>query len=149
MPHGLDTDQQVFFYEQEFYPLSNFSAFAVEWRGRVWPTSEHAYHSEKFVDQADKEIIYECRSAHDAFKNAQMMIVTTPNWKEIREVIMYGILTAKLSQHPYVRKKLMETGERELIENSWRDDFWGWGENREGQNALGKLWMRIRTEMQR
>lgn len=27
----------------------------------------------------------------------------------------------------------------------WRDDFWGWGPNRDGQNMLGKLWMEIRA----
>ena len=26
------------FYEREFFVLSNFSSFAVEWHGRVWPT---------------------------------------------------------------------------------------------------------------
>ena len=31
MNHKLDTDQQVFFYEQDFYVLSNFSAFRVKW----------------------------------------------------------------------------------------------------------------------
>jgi predicted NAD-dependent protein-ADP-ribosyltransferase YbiA (DUF1768 family) len=42
----------VLFYESQHYYLSNFSAFAVEWRGRVWPTSEHAYHASKFLDVA-------------------------------------------------------------------------------------------------
>jgi hypothetical protein len=36
-----------------------------------------------------------------------------------------------------------------LIENSWRDDFWGWGPNRDGKNQLGKLWMEIRSELVR
>ena len=39
------------------------------------------------------------------------------------------------------------TGDRTLIENSWRDDFWGWGPNRDGQNMLGKLWMEVRAEL--
>jgi predicted NAD-dependent protein-ADP-ribosyltransferase YbiA (DUF1768 family) len=43
----LDTDAEVFFYEQEFYVLSNFSAFNLKWRGLIFPTSEHAYHWEK------------------------------------------------------------------------------------------------------
>lgn len=39
------------------------------------------------------------------------------------------------------------TGDRELVEDSWRDDFWGWGPNRDGQNMLGKLWMELRAEL--
>jgi hypothetical protein len=31
MNYKLDTDSQVFFYEQEFYVLSNFSAFSLQW----------------------------------------------------------------------------------------------------------------------
>lgn len=52
----------------------------------------------------------------------------------------------KASAHEYVSRKLEQTGDRELVENSWRDAFWGWGPNRNGQNMLGKLWMEIRAE---
>ena len=60
---------------------------------------------------------------------------------------MLDILRAKVQQHEYVRRKLLATGDRELVENSWRDDFWGWGPNRDGQNKLGKLWMKVRAEL--
>lgn len=62
---------------------------------------------------------------------------------------MKGILLAKVAQHPYVKKKLLQSGDRELIEDSWRDDFWGWGENKDGANHLGKLWMEVRNEIQK
>lgn len=51
------------------------------------------------------------------------------------------------SADQYVRRKLLATGDRELVEDSWRDDFWGWGPNRDGQNMLGKLWMEVRGEV--
>lgn len=38
-------------------------------------------------------------------------------------------------------------GDRELVEDSWRDDFWGWGPNRDGKNMLGKLWMELRAAL--
>ena len=60
---------------------------------------------------------------------------------------MRQILEAKVSQHEYVRRKLLETGDRYLVENSWRDDFWGWGLKGDGRNELGKLWMKIREEI--
>ena len=60
---------------------------------------------------------------------------------------MRGIIRAKAEQHEYVLHKLMETGDRELVEDSWLDDFWGWGTNRDGQNMLGKLWMEVRAEL--
>ncbi len=60
---------------------------------------------------------------------------------------MYQIITAKTRQHPYVLKKLLDSGNRELIEDSWRDDYWGWGPNQNGMNVLGRLWMKLRKEI--
>lgn len=159
--HGLDTREQVFFYEQEFYVLSNFSAFSIMWEkspreGLVrFDTSEALYHWMKFrpdVPSSDQrriaEMIRTASSAHEAFKIAERYhVLRRPDWDEVKVDVMRGILRAKARQHEYVRRKLLETGDRELVENSWRDDFWGWGPNRDGKNMLGKLWMGIREEL--
>lgn len=155
--HGLDTDRQVFFYEQDFYVLSNFSAFNLVWEGITFPTSEHAYHWEKFATEDDDQTrngiayqIMEAPSAHAAFKIAETQRhLRRSDWDDVKVDVMLHILQAKVAQHKYVRRKLLATGDRELIENSWRDDFWGWGPNRDGQNMLGKLWMEIRSELRR
>lgn len=146
----LDTDKQVFFYEQDFYVLSNFSSFNVQIHGHDFQTSEHAYHYMKFVSTKPDlaEAIRLSRSAHEAFKLAEANWgCVRKDWKEVRVAIMRDILWAKLIQHEYVKRKLIATGTRELIENSWRDSFWGWGENRDGENQLGKLWMEIRSQL--
>lgn len=161
MNHKLDTDSQVFFYEQDFYVLSNFSAFRLVWRGRNFDTSEAAYHWERFATGQEGRspaigamawrVADEVRfapSAHQAFKLAQEnKSCQRADWDEIKLDVMRNILCAKADQHEYVRRKLLATGERQLIEDSWRDDFWGWGENCDGKNMLGKLWMQIRTEL--
>lgn len=142
--------QIVDFYEREFYPLSNFSSFRLKWNGYDFDTSEHAYHWAKFYGQSDRHChaIRNARSAHEAFKYAEAHKTDRrADWDEIKVDVMLQILRAKVEQHEYVRRKLLETGDRELIECSWRDDFWGWGPNRDGQNMLGKLWMQIRDEI--
>jgi ribA/ribD-fused uncharacterized protein len=145
-----DTDTQVFFYEQDFYVLSNFSAFTLLWCGHLFHTSEAAYQWSKFVD-TDAEVqdmILDAPSAHEAFKIAESQRALRRNdWDALKVDTMRAILRAKVQQHEYVRRKLLATGDRELIEDSWRDDFWGWGPNRDGRNNLGKLWMEIRTEL--
>lgn len=158
--HKLDTDTQVFFYEQEFYVLSNFSAFSLQWHGRRFDTAEAAYHWMKFAsgfdltDAAGEDarpvavMILHATSAHEAFKIAeQHKHLRRPDWDDAKVGIMRSILRAKVDQHEYVRRKLLETGERELVEDSWRDDFWGWGPGRDGTNMLGKLWMEVRAEL--
>ncbi len=147
--HKLDTPTQVFFYEQDFYVLSNFSAFKVHWRGIDFDTSEHAYHWERFDGNEDMQNgVRYASSAHEAFKFAQRYkAAQRPNWDGIKCEIMRAILWEKADQHEYVRRKLLATGDRELIEDSWRDDFWGWGQNRDGKNMLGKCWMEVRAKL--
>jgi N-glycosidase YbiA len=153
MNHGLDTDDMVCFYEQDFYVLSNFSAFSLMWKGYRFDTSEAAYHWEKFngelsVQAVIKESIRLAPSAHEAFKIAERnKVLRRSDWDSVRVDIMREILREKVNQHEYVRRKLLETGDRKLVENSWRDDFWGWGPNKDGRNQLGKLWMEIRSEI--
>jgi ribA/ribD-fused uncharacterized protein len=156
--HGLDSDTRVCFYEQDFYVLSNFSSFNLvggfygspQSDGITFATSEHAYHWHKFqpTDSDLADAILFAPSAHDAFKLAERNKVNRwDRWDEFKVEIMRDILRAKVTQHEYVRRKLLATGDRELVENSWRDDFWGWGPTQDGANMLGKLWMEIRAEI--
>lgn len=149
MPYKLDTDTQIFFYEQEFYVLSNFSSFAIDFMGERFPTAEHLYHWFKFPkDFLIQGMVKLAPSAHEAFKIAQEhKDERTPDWDQVKCYLMKSILEMKVNQHEYVEKKLRETGNRELIEDSWRDDYWGWGPNKGGQNMLGKLWMEVRSEL--
>jgi hypothetical protein len=146
--NGLDNAKQIFFYENEFYVFSNFSSFKIKWKGELWMTSEHAYHAEKFDDIDIKKQIMDALSAHDAMKIAQNNEESyRKNWNEIKLGVMKEILRAKVEQHPYVKKKLIESADKELIENSWRDSYWGWGPDKDGENHLGKLWMEVRDEV--
>ncbi len=148
MNHRLDTNSQIFFYENDFYVFSNFSAFVIEWKGKLHMTSEHVYHSEKFEDESLKEQIRNARSAHDALKLSHAnKDKYRKDWDKIKLSVMKKILYVKTEQHPYVKKKLLDSGNKELIEDSWRDSFWGWGPNKDGENHLGKLWMEIRDEI--
>src|SRR3989338_3433326 len=111
-------------------------------------TSEHAYHSEKFSDPDLIRQLKEARSAHDAMKLAYAnKDKYRKDWDEVKLGIMKDILRAKVKQHPYAKKKLLYSGDRELIEDSWRDAYWGWGQNKDGENHLGKLWMEVRDEV--
>lgn len=154
--HGLDTPERVCFYEQDFYVLSNFSAFRLWWPanpGWSFDTSEHVYQWSRFSGNKEagaadaRRAIVQSQSAHEAFKIAQTnKRFQRSDWDAIKVDVMRDILRAKANQHEYVMRKLLSTGNRELVENSWRDDFWGWGPNRDGQNMLGKLWMQLRKE---
>ncbi|WP_394789096.1 NADAR family protein [Rhodoferax sp.] len=154
--HKMDTDTHVFFYEQDFYMLSNFSSFSVVWSTeaflcRRFPTAEQVYHWEKFNHLAGRgvqELLEEATSAHDAFILAQKhKDLRRADWDSVKVDVMHKILREKADQHEYVRRKLLATGDRILVEDSWRDDVWGWGPEKDGQNLLGQLWMKVRGEL--
>lgn len=151
--HKGDSAERVCFYEPEFYCLSNFSAFRLMWKGVDFDTLEHAYHWEKFgppgfmgsVIVALREQIREARSAHEAFQIAQVNKgLRRPDWDNVKVSTMLELMIAKADQHEYVARKLEQSGDRRLIEDSWRDEFWGWGPDCDGLNMAGELWMKVR-----
>jgi len=148
----LVTDgSMVGFYEREFYVFSNFSSFQVEWMGYLWPTSEHAYQAARFFDSSPQydQKIKDTRSAHEAFEIAQgNKQYQRDNWEAIKKEVMLEICRHKLQQNPYVWHKLELTNDEHLVEDSPVDSFWGWGADRQGRNELGKVWMKLREEVQ-
>ncbi len=141
----------VLFYESQHYYLSNFSAFAIRWQDRLWMTSEHAYQAAKFLLNGDRDLAHEvgnCLSAHDALMTARRLEKEGkfPGWDDgLRLETMASIVQHKFDQHPWIQRKLLETGDRVLTEASHKDAFWGWGPNGDGRNELGKIWMTLRA----
>ncbi|OGI91489.1 hypothetical protein A2933_01980 [Candidatus Nomurabacteria bacterium RIFCSPLOWO2_01_FULL_46_18] len=139
---------QVLFWGGGFDCLSNFSAYKIKYKGDEWMTSEHAYQAAKFTNKEIIEKIKNAPSAMDAFLlGRKFMTEYKKDWFDIRVEVMEDIVRAKLSQHPYIQKKLLESGEREIIEASPEDAFWGWGPNKDGENQMGKIWMKLREEL--
>ncbi len=137
------------FYTREWYCLDNFASFKVEYKGVIYSTSEHAYQAAKFVESAPKiaREITDSFSAHDAQRIAhENKDKVCSDWDEKKLHIMEEILRAKL-KHPYIQKKLLQTGDYTIVEDSPKDGFWGWGNDTQGQNQLGKIWMKLRQEL--
>lgn len=56
-------------------------------------------------------------------------------------------VTAKFTQHEKLKRRLLDTGDAILIENTKKDYFWGCGEDGSGENNLGKILMEVRKEL--
>lgn len=140
---------KILFYEGQWYIFSNFSSFMVRWRDVDWQTSEHAYQAAKFTDPAIIEEIRNARSAYDAMRIAHAHSdKERSDWNDNKVPVMEEIVRAKLEQHPYIQRKLLGTGDVEIVENSPVDSFWGRGADWQGENHLGKIWMKLRAELQ-
>jgi len=145
-------DEAIGFFPREFYCLDNFSAFKVLYKGILYSTVEHAYQAYKFIgvdDDIAKEIM-EAYSPHEAQKIARInKEKRRKDWEEVKAAIMEEIIRCKVEQNPYVKQKLLQTKNYTIVEDSPHDNYWGWGEDRKGQNQMGKLWMKIREEYQK
>lgn len=136
------------FYTPKFYVFNNFSAHAIEFRGKLYPTSEHAYQAAKCIDSQGQEAIRNARSPIQAkiLANETYKAARDPDWGSKKVAIVEEILRAKLAQHPEAQEALRESGREDIVEDSPIDYFWGVGADGTGQNMLGKLWMKIRDE---
>ena len=136
------------FYTPKFYVFNNFSAHAVEFEGKLYPTSEHAYQAAKCTDPKGQEEIRIARSplqakalANEIYKSAK-----AADWEERKVAVMEAVLRAKLAQFPEAAEALVASGQEEIVEDSPVDYFWGEGADGTGRNMLGKLWMKLRAE---
>jgi ribA/ribD-fused uncharacterized protein len=136
----------ITFYTPDFYVFNNFSAHAVEFRGQLYPTAEHAYQAAKCTDTIGKEEIRNARSPLQAkdLANGKFRPARDPEWDAKKLAIVAEILRAKLAQHTEAREALARSRDDQIVEDSPTDYFWGAGADGSGQNMLGKIWMQIR-----
>jgi len=158
--------------------LSNFYRRKILYKGHWYPSSEHIYHAEKSFDEeyknqlmVQKEIDMRNNKEYLYFKpeltpvesknfgNRSRLIkagLLRSDWFDVSFELMEDINIYKFVQNPDLRKKLMDTGNKILIEgNYWNDKFWGMVKyNRNdpnsewvGENHLGKILMNVRTRL--
>ena len=143
-------DEVIGFYPREFYPFDNFSSFKVEWNGYLFASVEEAYQAASFMG-SDEELVEKIKKSHFADEAQRIAYANRDkrreDWDDVKISIMEELLRLKIEQNPYVKKKLLQTEDYMIVEDSPKDDFWGWGPNRDGQNNLGKLWMKLREEL--
>jgi ribA/ribD-fused uncharacterized protein len=134
------------FYTPTFYVFNNFSAHAVEFRGRLYPTAEHAYQATKCTDERGQEEIRNARSPllAKSLANEKYRWARDPDWDGKKLAVVEEVLRAKLAQHAEAREALIKSGGEEIVEDSPTDYFWGAGADGSGQNIFGKIWMKIR-----
>lgn len=127
--------------------LSNFWECSVEFEGIIYPSSEHAYQASKILDKRQRLKIRDLSTPGKA-KRAGQKLDLRPNWDDVKLGVMEKILTDKFSRNPDLANKLIATGTAQLVEgNTWHDTFWGVCRGK-GENALGKILMRIRSKLQ-
>ncbi len=137
---------------ERFGGLSNMAGgFPLLVNGMRILTSEALYQACRFPHRPEvQRLILEQTSPMTAkMKSKPYRHDSRPDWDHVRVKIMRWCLRVKLAQNwSTFSALLLETGERPIVEESRRDDFWGASPTAEGtlvgMNVLGRLLMELR-----
>lgn len=135
----------IFEFTYEWGFLSNFHSSEVVLDGLIFTSVEHGYQAAKTLDQDKKLEIQRAPKPGDA-KRLGRAVPLRPDWDDVKEQVMLGLLRQKFSDDP-LRSRLLATGDAVLIEgNTWGDRYWGVSGG-QGLNRLGLMLMAVRQEL--
>ncbi|ORB84668.1 hypothetical protein B1987_13655 [Mycobacterium kansasii] len=136
----------------EHFFLSNFYPATTPHRGRMFPSSEHAYMATKTNDSDAIAAILAAADPAEAQRIGRSALLVD-GWEQQRFAVMEEIVTAKFTHNPDLAERLAATTGVLLVEgNDWHDQTWGscrCDEHRAtpGCNALGVILMTIRLRL--
>lgn len=124
--------------------LSNFWPAKVVLDGAEYSSVEHAYVAAKTTNKTARNDIADMTPGQA--KRYGRTLKLRPDWEKIKLTVMEDLVRQKF-KHPNLARLLQATDDAELVEgNTWGDTFWGVCKG-QGQNHLGKILMRVRSEL--
>ena len=125
--------------------FSNFSPHPFDLGGRVWPTSEHYFQSQKFAGTEHEEAVRQAASPMIAARMGRSR--SRPlrrDWDRVKDDVMRRAVLRKFETHAALRAVLLATGDEPIVENAPHDYYWGCGADGSGRNRLGQILMEVR-----
>lgn len=127
----------------KYYFLSNFSDSKITINGITFLNAEAAFQSFKDIERQSEFSNLNPSSAKRKGRNVRLR----HDWEQVKDSIMYQVVRAKFEQNDDLRLKLIATNNEYLEEgNTWNDTYWGVCRGR-GKNMLGKILMKVRSEL--
>lgn len=139
-------------FEGKYAFLSNFFPSPILYEGIVYPTNEHFFQAMKTLNQEERKKIAAADTPGKA-KRLGRHVQLRADWEQIKVDVMRTGLMLKFTDAA-LAKKLIDTGDEELIEgNWWCDQTWGSCNCPKhiripGRNLLGMLLMELRKDLQ-
>ena len=147
----------------EYRDFSNMSDHSVEIDGVKYTSVEHYFQAMKATEFKDDETLKKIlktktAKAVKALGN-KVKDFNEDTWKLRRDDVMKKAVRAKFVQHPELRKRLVETDEKQIGFADARDNYWSIGTSMvqekarlpakwKGENHLGKILMALRKEFE-
>ena len=133
---------------KEYGEFSNFAPYPIQLNKKRWPTTEHFFQAQKFLDETHQEEIRKAKSPMIAARMGRSRKrPLRKDWESVKDQVMRTALMAKFTQHEDLRDLLISTGDARLVEHTTNDSYWGDGGDGTGKNRLGHLLMEIRKHL--
>ncbi len=153
---GPNYANHLYFYQKgaPYYEFTNYYALPkpVEIDGKKWATTEHYFQAQKYPNtpwlQDKIRAAQTPREAFDIGRDNQNAQYKDRNWDVNKYDVMKKAVRAKFTQDDNLKKLLIGTGDKILVEDAGANDAdWGAGADYNGGNNLGKTLMVIRDEL--
>jgi len=149
----MSVDTPIHFYDlkEPYGEFSNFYPSPIKLDGYTWPTTEHYFQAQKYVaDEKHFQNILHLKSPREAFDYVRTYkSAVRSDWQQVKDEIMFKACLAKFQQHDKLKKLLLSTENRTLVEHTKNDSYWGDGGDGSGKNQLGITLMNVRRHLQR
>ncbi|CAJ1427626.1 unnamed protein product [Effrenium voratum] len=122
--------------------------------GLEWPSTEHYFQAQKFLKTSSEELVERIRRLPGSLEgNREAKCLGCAgqlrgDWEAVKVQVMRTAVMAKFSQHPELRRKLLEEIPREaaLVEHCG-DAEWGDGGDGCGKNLFGRVLTEVRDAL--
>lgn len=116
----------------------------------LYNSVEHAYQAAKQCDDGYRKKISEALTASKAKQlGKQIKGKERPDWQDVKFDIIEDLIRQKFFNNKDLGQLLLDTKDEELVEvNWWGDKVFGQCPVGVGENRLGKILMKIRSELQ-
>ena len=145
-----DFPEEIIAFNEEHAFLGNAFPAPVVFEEIAYPSAEAAFQASKCDDLAMRRQF--ARFSPEKVRQKGNMVTPRSGWEAEKDDIMREIVRQKFLQNPGLGERLLDTGNRTLIDGGKGKKDTCWGVNTttwEGENRLGKLLMALREQMRK
>jgi ribA/ribD-fused uncharacterized protein len=138
-----------FYFYGEKHPLSNTYKSPFKLGSFIYPTVEHYFQTKKTDSFEEMVSILMADTPNEAKKLGRWVEfpVDEEEWEIKQNVYMAKAIKAKFTQNDKLKKFLLGTKDKVLVNNDPYDKYWGAGIDGEGENMCGIILMDLRKEL--
>jgi len=130
---------------------SNWSRYALKeftLEDESWLSIEHYYQAMKYDSPDYRQKIRLTETPQRAAKLGNKRFKKKrSDWKQVETVVMTRAVYTQCRTHEDIAQTLLDTDDKNLVEDSQFDYFWGCGRDRRGENHYGKVLMNVRSKL--